>query len=93
MLYEVITLVNNLLDMSRIEAGNLVLTKRYCDLTEVIQRGVSRAFPNPGDRLVINIPEDLPTIEADAQRLEVVIRNLVENAAKYADNDLSYNFV
>ena len=81
-------LVNNLLDMSRIEAGNLVLTKRYCDLREVIQRGVSRAYPNPGERLVLDIPEVIPRIEADAQRLEVVIRNLVENAAKYADNDL-----
>jgi len=81
-------LVNNLLDMSRIEAGNLVLTKRYCDLREVIQRGVSRAYPNPGARLVLEIPAELPEFEADAQRLEVVIRNLVENAAKYADNDL-----
>jgi K+-sensing histidine kinase KdpD len=81
-------LVNNLLDMSKIEAGNLVLTLRYCDLREVIQRGISRSYPNPGDRLKMVIPENLPIIEADPQRLEVVIRNLVENAAKYADNDL-----
>ena len=81
-------LVNNLLDMSKIEAGNLVLTLRYCDLQEIIHRGTSRAYPNPGNRLRMVIPENLPIIEADPQRLEVVIRNLVENAAKYADNDL-----
>jgi len=81
-------LVNNLLDMSRIEAGSLQLSKGYCDLQEIIRRGASRAYPNPGDRLIIKIPDDLPIIEADAQRLEVVVRNLVENAAKYADNDL-----
>ena len=81
-------LVNNLLDMSRIEAGNLVLARRFTDLEEVIQRGISRAYPNPGDRLRLIIPESLPVLELDPQRLEVVVRNLVENAAKYADNDL-----
>lgn len=81
-------LVNNLLDMSRIEAGNLVLARRFCDLKEVIYRGVSRAYPHPGERIVYDFPADIPTIEADPQRLEVVIRNLVENAAKYTQNNL-----
>lgn len=81
-------LVNNLLDMSRIEAGNLVLARRYCDLKEIIYRGVSRAYPHPGERIEYQFPEEIPIVEADPQRLEVVIRNLVENAAKYAQNDL-----
>ncbi|NIV11512.1 MAG: GAF domain-containing protein [Aliifodinibius sp.] len=81
-------LVNNLLDMSRIEAGSLKLSKGYCDLTEIIHRGASQAYPNPGNRLIIEIADEIPIIEADPQRLEVVVRNLVENAAKYAENDL-----
>lgn len=81
-------LVNNLLDMSKIEAGNLFLTRRYCDLRDIIQRGVSSAYPNPGDRLKMILPDNLPILEADPQRLEVVVRNLVENAVKYADNEL-----
>lgn len=81
-------LVNSLLDMSRIEAGNLQLSKGFCDLREIIQRGSSNIIPELGNRLVIKVNEDMPIIEADPQRLEVVVRNLVENAAKYADNDL-----
>ena len=81
-------LVNNLLDISRIEAGNLVISPRLCDLEEIIRRGVSRAYPNPEERIQYEIPENLPFILADPQRLEVVIRNLVENSAKYADSDL-----
>ena len=59
-----------------------------CDLEDIIRRGVSRAYPNPENRIRYEIPEHLPLIMADPQRLEVVIRNLVENSAKYADSDL-----
>jgi signal transduction histidine kinase len=81
-------LVNDLLDMSRIEAGNLRLSLRFCDLSEIIYRGVSRAYPHPGDQIIYDIPAELSLVRGDPQRLEVVIRNLVENAVKYADNDL-----
>jgi signal transduction histidine kinase len=43
--------------------------------------------PAPYDRLQVDLPPDLPPLIADPQRLEVVIRNLIENAVKYADAD------
>lgn len=77
-------LVNDLLDMSRIEAGNLIVSRVECDLKELIERAAERSHPHPGKRLNIKLPEDLPTFSADPKRIEVVLRNLIENAAKYA---------
>jgi PAS domain S-box-containing protein len=78
------SLVTNLLDMSRIDAGNLTVSKVACNLEELIYRAAQRAHPQPEDRLQVSIPPGLPLIYADAQRIEVVLRNLIENAAKYA---------
>jgi two-component system sensor histidine kinase KdpD len=56
-----------------------------CELRTVIVRAVAQVQPSPRDRLRVDLPADLPALLADPQRLEVVIRNLVENAVKYAD--------
>jgi PAS domain S-box-containing protein len=77
-------MVNNLLDMSRIEAGNLNVSRIRCDLTELIESAALRANPKPGERLLITVPEEIPPVFVDPQRIEVVLRNLVENALKYA---------
>jgi PAS domain S-box-containing protein len=77
-------LVNDLLDMSRIDAGNLTVSKVACSLEELVYRAAQRAHPQPGDRLQLSLPTDLPLFYADPQRIEVVLRNLIENAAKYA---------
>lgn len=77
-------LVNDLLDMSRIEAGSLDVNRAQCNLEEIIQRAAQRAYPTPIERLVVNIPPDLPSLYVDPQRIEAVLRNLIENAAKYA---------
>lgn len=77
-------LVNDLLDMSRIEAGSLKVSKTACNLEELVYRAAKRAHPNPQDRLEVNLPNDLPLFLADPQRVEAVLRNLIENATKYA---------
>ncbi len=77
-------LVNDLLDMSRIEAGSLKVTKTACNLEELVFRAAKRAHPSPQDRLEVYLPSDLPSFFADPQRIEAVLRNLIENAAKYA---------
>ncbi len=78
-------LVDDLLDMSRIEAGNLTVSKVSSDLPELIARAAQRSHPLPGDRLDIILPPDLPNIFVDPQRIEVVLRNLIENATKYSE--------
>ncbi len=80
-------LVNDLLDLSRIEAGSLTISRIECDLNELVQQAARRCQPCPGVRLLINLPTDLPYLYIDARRIESVLRNLIENAAKYAGDE------
>jgi len=77
-------LVNNLLDLSRIEAGSLHLTREECSIEEIIRLAAKRARLHPDDTLETYIAPDLPVLYADPTRLETVLGNLLENATKYA---------
>lgn len=77
-------LVNDLLDMSRIEAGNLTVTRVACDLRELIAQAAQRTHPQPNGRLHLDLPPDLPPLYVDPHRIVAVLRNLIENAAKYS---------
>jgi PAS domain S-box-containing protein len=81
------SLVNNLLDLSRIEAGSLMLSRDKCDLEEIIQRAAGQAQLQPGNNFEVRLDANLPTLYADRPRLETVIRNLIENSVKYAGED------
>jgi signal transduction histidine kinase len=81
------SLVNDLLDISRIEAGNLMISRTECDLNSLIHQAAQRAHPNPKNRLVVDLPTNLPMLYADPQRVEAILRNLIENAAKYSNED------
>jgi PAS domain S-box-containing protein len=76
-------LVNDLLDMSRIEAGNLSVSRVECELADLIEQATRRSDPAPGERLTISIPSDLPMLYVDPRRITTVLRNLIENAARY----------
>ena len=83
-------LVSNLLDLSRVEAGLLSLRRGPHALKALVARAVERVSPPP-TTMRIHIPNDLPLVDVDAARIEVVFQNLVSNAAKYGDGvvDLS----
>lgn len=78
-------LVENLLEMTRIDGDRLrimpepVLLWRYCN--DVITR-VSNHYP--GIKFECEVSEKLPVVEADPRRLEQVLVNLLQNAAKYS---------
>jgi two-component system, OmpR family, sensor histidine kinase KdpD len=82
-------LVDNLLDMSRLQAGALSLFPRPVGLDEI----VSRALDNLDGRdaaagkITVDIPESLPEINVDPAILERVIVNLTENALRYSPKD------
>jgi PAS domain S-box-containing protein len=80
-------LVNDLLDMSRIESGNLDVNRAECSLGDLLQRAAQRAHLSPLDRLAVSLPSDLPQLYVDPQRIEAVLRNLIENAAKYSGDN------
>ena len=77
-------LVNNLLDLSRIEAGSLTLLRDECNLEETIRRAAGQAQLQPGNKFEVQIEAGLPPLLADCPRLETIIRNLIENSVKYA---------
>jgi PAS domain S-box-containing protein len=80
-------LVNNLLDLSRIEAGSLRLSRVECPIEETIDRVAKRTPLGSENRLEIEIASELPPLFADPPRLETILRNLIENAAKYAGEE------
>ena len=58
-----------------------------CSPREIIDRVSRSAHLHEGNNLVIALEPNLPTLYADPPRLETVIRNLFENATKYAGED------
>lgn len=79
-------LINDMLSMSKIEVGNLVLNKsivRTRKLMEDAVNGLRSAAKSKSIELSANIPEDLPDIEADKELLRVVVTNLLGNGVKY----------
>jgi signal transduction histidine kinase len=76
-------LVTDLLDLSRIEAGNLKVERAPCELADLVADAARRARVRTEGRVEIDIPPDIPSLAVDRRRIEVVIRNLLENAAKY----------
>jgi signal transduction histidine kinase len=77
-------LVNDLLDMSRIEAGTLHLHKTEASLADVVARAVDEVNDGSAHPLTIDVPAQLPRLEIDPRRVQAVVRNLLENAVQYS---------
>lgn len=79
-------LLGELLDVSRIDAGRLRLQRQMIDLPEIIARVVERfAVAEDDTRVVIALPDPMPRLYADPDKIDQVVTNLVENALKYSD--------
>jgi signal transduction histidine kinase len=80
------TLVSDLNDNSKIEAGRLRLDYKAVDLSEVVDevtRSTSRQIEDRKQEIQLQVPESLPTVWADQTRVSQVLTNLVSNAHKY----------
>jgi two-component system, OmpR family, sensor histidine kinase KdpD len=75
-------LVDNLLDMSRLQAGALSMVRRPVALDEVVPLALDDLGPI-GNKVVVDVPDDLPVVLADPGLLERVVANLVANALRY----------
>ena len=81
-------LINDFLDLSKIESGNIAWNNVSLDPAELITQCVpvlEGYFSDSGVSLKIDIKTDLPKIVADPDRLLQVLNNLVGNAAKFTD--------
>jgi two-component system, OmpR family, sensor histidine kinase KdpD len=78
-------LVDDLLDLSRIEAGAVNPRTDWCDLNDVVASAVSQVAAREGEHLIdLDLPIDLPLVRADPAQLERVFSNLLSNAIKFS---------
>ena len=81
-------LVDDLMDISRINRGHIELRLERIDLATVIQQALEAGRPfveEGGHALVLDIPKEPLPIDVDPTRLSQVLVNLLANAAKYTD--------
>ncbi len=76
-------LVDNLLDMSRLQAGAMSVHPQPTAVDEVLARVLEDLGPD-GRRVLVDLPEDLPAATADPGLLERVLANVVDNALHYS---------
>jgi signal transduction histidine kinase len=81
-------LINDVLDLSKIEAGQLVLTLNDYSIKEMMQGVYIAVEPLAGNKKLgfkLEVPPDLPAAHGDERRLSQVLLNLVGNAIKFTD--------
>lgn len=81
-----VTLVNDLLDISRLEAGHINVHPRPLDLSPLLRQVAATLRPQcraKGQQIIIDVPPSLPLVAGDATRLTQVFTNLLVNAHKY----------
>ena len=81
-------LVNDILDFSKLKCHDLELQLKPLDMHAVVDLVLQLSVPLLGDkevRLLNSIPKDVPLVEADENRIQQVLFNLVGNAIKFTD--------
>ena len=85
---QLVHLVDDLLEVSRISTGRIHLKREQLDMSTIVERGVGTVRPLIEQRqhtLDVRLPPSPIWIDGDATRLEQVVVNLLNNAAKYTD--------
>lgn len=78
-------LIDHLLDLSRLEAGMLPISRKPHSLQEIIEDAMPQfqSLKN-GRKLTVQLPSNLPLVDVDAKRIAQVLVNLVRNASAYS---------
>ncbi|NVO06898.1 MAG: DUF4118 domain-containing protein, partial [Rhodoferax sp.] len=88
---ELSSLVGNLLDMARLESGQVQLRRDWQSVEELVGSAIRAARHALGGLEVhTDLPNDLPLVELDAALMERVLVNLLENAAKYGVTSVAH---
>jgi PAS domain S-box-containing protein len=85
-LKQMVRLVDDLLDVSRITRGKLELRKERVELAPVVQQGVEACRPlveSSRHELTVSLPPEPVLLSADGARISQVVSNLLNNACKY----------
>ena len=83
-----VDLVNDVLDLSQVEAGRMALTRQWTPLKEIIEAAtiaVRPLFESKGLYLEKNLPEEDPAVFCDSTRVREVVLNLLSNAGRFTE--------
>jgi len=79
-------LIDHLLDMSRLESGQMRIERARTDVTTLIRDALGDIqLRSPGHRVTVKTKGKLPTLNVDRRRVRQVLDNLLDNAIKYSD--------
>ncbi|MCD4686882.1 MAG: hypothetical protein K8S97_13200, partial [Anaerolineae bacterium] len=81
-----LTMIDDLLDLSKIEAGRMQLDLELVGVGDAAMTAVQAARQRADEKdieFVIDIPDNLPRVEVDPERLYQVLNNLISNAVKF----------
>ena len=85
---QLLALINDILDLSKIEAGKMSVSIMSFDLASLVDSCFATVEPlvkKEGVRLVKELPQDLPELVTDQDKLKQIIINLLSNALKFTD--------
>ncbi|MCE5284627.1 MAG: DUF3365 domain-containing protein [Pelosinus sp.] len=80
--------INDILDMSKIEAGLIRLNARSTDVRQILDSVISvmrPLFQRKNIKLTVNCPEEIPIFICDADKLRHIMNNLISNAIKFTN--------
>jgi two-component system sensor histidine kinase KdpD len=79
--------ISGLIELARIEAGELHLRRRWGAVDEIISTALSRAEPiTRSHRVELEVENELPGVRVDERAVSEVVYTLIDNAAKYSSN-------
>ena len=82
-------LIAELLDVARIDTGRLSLYPRPVDLRAAVERVVALVSAGTGRQIAFFVTEDLPSVSADPDKLAQVLTNLVDNALRHGEGQVT----
>ena len=78
-------MINEMLDLDRMEAGRMTLNREQLDLGAIVSEAAARVRPNaPGHPITLVLDPAMPPISADRDRITQIVANLLSNAVKYS---------
>src|SRR6202165_5104444 len=78
------SLINDFLDLRRIEGGHLTMRFAPADITALVKRAIELFSDDAGHPVETDLPDDLPLVRADSDSIFRVLANLLSNARKYS---------
>ena len=79
-------LVENLLDLSRLQAGSAEPRSEWCSLEEIVRAAVD-SVPAPPGGFDVALDGELPSLSCDAAQLERAVANVLDNSTRFAGDD------